>query len=48
MLVYADGGLRGARDALQLIAADFAKKSDRPLSTTMLRWTPEGWKAVKR
>jgi hypothetical protein len=48
VLVFADGGVRHAREALQLIAADFAEKSERPLSTTMFQWTPEGWKRAAR
>jgi hypothetical protein len=47
-LVVADGGVRNSREAMKLIAEDYAKKSDRPLSMTMFQWTPDGWKAVKR
>jgi uncharacterized protein YtpQ (UPF0354 family) len=46
-LLYGDGSTSAGVDALRTLAADVARKSDRPLSLTLLQWTESGWELVK-
>lgn len=48
VVLYADGGVPKMRATLARRANEAAKKSDRPLSTTVFQWSAEGWKPVRR
>jgi hypothetical protein len=47
-LLFADNGVKGARDAMDQMAEDIASKSDRPLSMALVQWTNDGWGPVAR
>ncbi|HVT51382.1 MAG TPA: hypothetical protein VHE77_07440 [Dongiaceae bacterium] len=46
LLLYAERSDAGSIDALRTAAQEFAKRSDRPISTSVYRWTAEGWERV--
>ena len=47
LLVYSADDSPAGIDALRLLSRDLAKRSPGPLSDVLLRWTPEGWQAVR-
>jgi hypothetical protein len=48
VLLFADHGIKGAREALDRMAEDIASRSDRPLSMALVQWTDDGWGPVAR
>ncbi|HTI85112.1 MAG TPA: hypothetical protein VL966_00755 [Alphaproteobacteria bacterium] len=48
ILLFADNGVKGARDTMDRMAEDYATRSDRPLSMALVQWTPDGWGPVAR
>lgn len=46
VLVYGSGASPEAVDALRTFARDVARRSGRPLSPSVLRWTARGWESV--
>jgi uncharacterized protein YtpQ (UPF0354 family) len=47
VLLYGDGSTERGIDALRTIGMEIAKKSQRPLSSVVLRWTDAGWEQLK-
>jgi hypothetical protein len=47
LVIYGRGGNPVAVDALRALASDLARKAERPLSLSVLRWTEGGWQEVK-
>jgi len=47
LLLYGDGSTPAGVDAMRAFAAEAARRSQRPLSGTVLRWAPRGWQVVR-
>jgi hypothetical protein len=47
VLVYGEAKDPAALDALATFAREAAKRSQRPISTTVLKWVPGGWEVVR-
>ena len=47
LLLYGADDSPAGLDALRLQARDLARRSPAPLTELLLRWTPEGWQAVR-
>lgn len=47
VLLYGDGSTPVGVEALRTFGREMAKKSSRPLSLVVLRWTPSGWEELK-
>lgn len=47
VLLYGDGSTPVGVEAMRTFGRDMAKKSSRPLSPVVLRWTPSGWDELK-
>jgi hypothetical protein len=47
LLIYGDGSNKQHIDAMAALAAHALKKSPRPISATLFRWTKNGWEAVE-
>lgn len=47
LLVYGRGDSELALDALRAFIRDTVRKTDRPLSTALFRWTENGWEEVR-
>jgi hypothetical protein len=48
VILFADHGVKGAREMLDRMAEDIASRSDRPLSMALVQWTADGWAPVAR
>lgn len=48
LLVYGDGSSALKIDALRTLGAEAARRSEQPLSDTILVWTEKGWKELDR
>jgi uncharacterized protein YtpQ (UPF0354 family) len=46
VLLYGSGATPEAVDAMRTLARSVARRSERPLSPSILRWTAQGWEAV--
>lgn len=46
LIVYGDGGRPGVVEAMRLVARRAAAEAQRPISTELLEWTPEGWRPL--
>ena len=47
LLIYSADDSPAGWDALRMLSRDVARRSPGPLSDVLLRWTPEGWQAVR-
>jgi hypothetical protein len=47
VVLYADAKIPKSRAALVRLAREVAATSERPLSTAVLQWSPDGWKAAR-
>ena len=47
LIVYGRGDSQLAVDALRTLVRDAVRKTDRPLSTALFRWTESGWEEVR-
>lgn len=47
LLVYGRGDSELAVDAIRAFVRDTVRKTDRPLSTSLFRWTENGWEEVR-
>jgi hypothetical protein len=47
VLLYGDGSTAVGLEAMRTFAADVARKSSRPLSSSVLQWTEDGWEVVR-
>lgn len=47
LLLYGDGSTTVGVEALRALGAEQARRTTRPLSLVVLRWTPSGWQVVK-
>ena len=47
LLLYGDGSTPMAVDVLRKYGLEMARKSTRPLSPVVLRWTPTGWEELR-
>ena len=47
VLLYSGETSAGALDALRNYGLEVARKSPRPLSPLLIRWTPGGWEEIK-
>ncbi|MEZ5615891.1 MAG: hypothetical protein R3E35_11835 [Rhodocyclaceae bacterium] len=47
LLVYGRGDSELAVDAIRAFVRDAVRKTDRPLSTSLFRWTENGWEEVR-
>jgi hypothetical protein len=46
VVIYSDSGQPNAIQALSTLAKELARKSQKPISVSVLRWTETGWEAV--
>ncbi len=48
LVLYADAGQTNTVDAMATLAREMVRKSPRPLSATVFKWTKAGWELVSR
>lgn len=47
LVLYASEDSSAAIDALRTLARNMMARAPKPLSGTLLRWTPKGWQLVR-